>query len=165
MQAYLDGRIKTLHVQNCYFPMFVSEARLNAEKVCARSRGSLVKGYLDLPHSHHSGRKPHKLQLLHRLPCNAQLGLYRGARGDFCIFEHIHANLNATNIATLTAYAAIRARTTWKGSLLKWRGLPSRAMGCSISPSPSVLPRRLSCTQVYPLRAHTPSPYTLTHAT
>jgi len=32
IQSYLDGRIKTLHVQNCYFPMFVSEARLNAEK-------------------------------------------------------------------------------------------------------------------------------------
>ena len=32
IQSYLDGRIKTLGVQNCYFPMFVSEARLNAEK-------------------------------------------------------------------------------------------------------------------------------------
>lgn len=32
IQAYLDGRIKTLNVQNCYFPIFVSEARLNAEK-------------------------------------------------------------------------------------------------------------------------------------
>jgi len=32
IQGYLDSRIKTLSVQNCYFPMFVSEARLNAEK-------------------------------------------------------------------------------------------------------------------------------------
>jgi len=29
---FLDGKIKTLGVQNCYFPMFVSEARLNVEK-------------------------------------------------------------------------------------------------------------------------------------
>ena len=32
IQDFLDGQIKTLGVQNCYFPMFVSEARLNAEK-------------------------------------------------------------------------------------------------------------------------------------
>ena len=32
IQDFLDGRIETLGVQNCYFPMFVSEARLNAEK-------------------------------------------------------------------------------------------------------------------------------------
>ena len=32
IQSFLDGKIKTLGVQNCYFPMFVSEARLNAEK-------------------------------------------------------------------------------------------------------------------------------------
>ena len=29
---FFDTRIKALGVQNCYFPMFVSEARLNAEK-------------------------------------------------------------------------------------------------------------------------------------
>jgi len=29
---FFDTRIKTLGVQNCYFPMFVSEAKLNAEK-------------------------------------------------------------------------------------------------------------------------------------
>ena len=32
IQDFLDGQIKTLGVQNCYFPMFVSEAKLNAEK-------------------------------------------------------------------------------------------------------------------------------------
>ena len=41
IQAYLDGRIKTLNVQNCYFPMFVSEARLNAEKGPPRASPSL----------------------------------------------------------------------------------------------------------------------------
>ena len=29
---FFDARIKKLGVQNCYFPMFVSEAKLNAEK-------------------------------------------------------------------------------------------------------------------------------------
>ena len=32
IQDFLDGQIKTLGVQNCYFPMFVSEAKLQAEK-------------------------------------------------------------------------------------------------------------------------------------
>jgi len=32
IRDFLDAKIKAIGVQNCYFPMFVSEARLNAEK-------------------------------------------------------------------------------------------------------------------------------------
>ena len=32
IQSFLDGKIKTLGVQNCYFPMFVSASKLEAEK-------------------------------------------------------------------------------------------------------------------------------------
>jgi len=32
IQSYLDGHIKTIGVQNCYFPMFVSASKLEAEK-------------------------------------------------------------------------------------------------------------------------------------
>lgn len=32
IREYLDAKIKTAGVQNCYFPMFVSSSKLEAEK-------------------------------------------------------------------------------------------------------------------------------------
>jgi len=32
IQQFLDAKFKTLEVQNCYFPMFVSKAALETEK-------------------------------------------------------------------------------------------------------------------------------------